>query len=610
MDNLSYLTIVGVIHEQTPLIVLLQIADAHGIDYDKTTINEPFFVKEIVNAIYEAEKESRPVGNLAVLARFVNKDTKWNRSKLQQAYNFLQSFVNCIDPLSLLPPNYTIGLQTCEQPLNVNAMILYKICKAYQLNINFYTTFEQMATAVKMLRTDPASLIRRVQSWVTDAGHRDLVNILLLSTHEIDDPEDEENTEDKNLDSGNFNVTQLDAMYTSLQNVHSLQRNLTPSTSAGAVSLAAIIYKKDISKSKYAIHEYNLLKTMGDNYVPYDKTMKYWYQQNSAYFDLTKTYNPIFSEMYYSPDTLIHFYNEFRVDPGEGIGALHLGLLTDNFFWGPLPGMSDETPILLSDVSEVEYGELLCYGEYNVKLTPISLDELIDTFTTNRDFTSPFQRNSVLTASVIRKLKHLLLMKTGVKSLPLSEATITKRKELYDVIVSVENLQKTQDIPTRKLIERYKGSAPVEKQQIAKILTQLLHAGMYMRGWKGGAEPYPVNLALVPTSEEVNVDFNVTKSIVELRDMCQEPKFLDIGTQILELPLIKYVDGQYQTSTSKSNGLTIRDRLNIVTQGTASGNVSSCIRLSSNWICATAHRYLTTLGFKEPFNISELRSIS
>ena len=80
MDNLSYLTIVGVVHEQTPLIVLLQIADAHGIDYDKTTINEPFFAGHcpeapVMPGVLQIEALAQ-VGAILALREFEDRDGK------------------------------------------------------------------------------------------------------------------------------------------------------------------------------------------------------------------------------------------------------------------------------------------------------------------------------------------------------------------------------------------------------------------------------------------------------------------------------------------------------------------------------------------------------
>src|SRR5438093_207691 len=100
------------------------------------------------------------------------------------------------------------------------------------------------------------------------------------------------------------------------------------------------------------------------------------------------------------------------------------------------------------------------------------------------------------------------------------------------------------------------------------------------------------------------IAINVTNSIALFENSC---KSLDkVGTLIINLPLVIYRDGAYQTSNEARNGYTIGERVNIVKKGNSTGNTASCIRLSSNWICSTAHKYIVSLGFPAPFDIFNL----
>jgi hypothetical protein len=62
---------------------------------------------------------------------------------------------------------------------------------------------------------------------------------------------------------------------------------------------------------------------------------------------------------------------------------------------------------------------------------------------------------------------------------------------------------------------------------------------------------------------------------------------------------------------NEEQGLTIEDRIGIISEGDISQNVFSCLRMSSNMIVATAYYFLVAV-FQEdpPFPIHELDLIS
>jgi hypothetical protein len=189
----------------------------------------------------------------------------------------------------------------------------------------------------------------------------------------------------------------------------------------------------------------------------------------------------------------------------------------------------------------------------------------------------------------------------------LSLETVRVRSRLLESINGVEMLTRAKDEPTRQLAFSYRNADVGTKYAMKNALTQLLHVGMYMRGWMGSGD-FPVIRSVVPIEKEPEVAINVTKSMAEYDSICRS--LGKLGSLINDLPLVLYRDGQYHMSNCSREGYTIMDRINIVRQGDRTGNVASCIRLSSNWLCSSAHKYMMAIGLPAPFDIFSLRHIS
>jgi hypothetical protein len=621
LQQLSRLLITGHVHEHVPMCVLMEIADAHGITYSNKDPEKPKFAHHLLASIHQTNiptmSEAKTLTEWQYVVRFINKYSPWPQSKLVVAYNFIIEFMNNGDPLSKIPANFIYGLQTPDNPCNVNACVLYKTCVYHRLNTNSRTTIEQMARAVRMLRDETESIIRRAEFFIKrDAKRTDLINILMLSPHEVQDPEPAiiEIAPDYNaLPELEISYDLLTRIHQSLTNIQTLQKKIDPTSSDGAVALAAINYNIDISKSMDSIREYRILRINGrDTYQPVDKWMKYWYQKNPTIFDLSVTFNPLFPTQFYNNRQLEAMvthagYTNADVSNTESYELLQLAYVAETFYLGEMPNMrSSKTSIDLDDVPDIPYGQLLCFGQMDAPLKPISVSELIDLFNANQNFSSPFHHDAVFTTTAINKLKLILQSPSGpIPSMMLSPETIRIRARLLEVITGIELMSYHGDEPTRQLISSYRNVDPGTKQTIRQALNQLLNAGMYMRGWSGSGA-YPVSYA--PPNDDVTTAMNVTNAISQYESTLRS--LGKLGLQINNLPLVAYKDGQYQVSTDDHNGFTIGDRVAIVKQGKGTGNVASCIRLSSNWICSSTHKYILSLGFPAPFDIFSLREIS
>ena len=623
--QLSRLTITGHVYEHTPMCVLMEIADSHGIKYEQKDYEKPNFAHHLLASIHQTPVPSISTGDIKEMAqwqfvaRFVNKHSQWLQGKLTIAYNFLVEFMNNEDPLIKIPHDFVIGLQTPDNPYAINACILYKTCIHYRLNVNSRTTINQMAYAVRMLRENVESVIRRAEAFVKrDAKRLDLINVLMLSPYEIQDPDPmiiETPINHEIIPKVDTTHDLLVRVHESLVNIRTLQQKIDPTTDAGAVALAAINYNIDISRSADPTREYKILRISGRNdYRPADPWMNYWYQRNPIIFDLTVTFNPLFPVQFYDVNLMISLvqnegYTTEEMANIEPYELLQLAYVSDSFVQGEMPNLKSRmTPIDLDNVDEVPYGQLLCYGQFDAPWRPITINELTELFNANQNFSTPFGANIVFSPTAISKLKIIAQSPSGPNpNIRLSQEAVNARANLLEAINGVELLFRNNDEPSRQLALTYRNADPDTKHAIRNSLTYLLNAGMAMRGWLGSGE-YPVLKAPVPPGREHEVAINVTDSLAKYEASCRS--LGRIGTLINNLPLVTYKDGEYQASVSPSDGLTIGQRISIVKEGEQTGNIASCIRLSSNWLCSSAHKYIMALGFPSPFDIFHLRHIS
>lgn len=623
--QLSRLAITGHVYEHTPMCVLMEIADAHGIKYEHKDYDKPNFAHHLLASIHQtpvpsiSTDEIKEMVQWQYVARFVNKHSQWLQGKLTLGYNFLLEFMNNDDPLNKIPLDFICGLQTPENPYAVNACILYKTCIYHRLNVNSRTTINQMAYAVKMLRENLESVMRRAEAFVKrDAKRIDLINVLMLAYYEVQDPDPmiiDNVTNYEIVPKVCTTHEHLLRLHESLTDVRTLQQRIDPTTHSGAIALAAINYNIDISKSSDPTREYKILRIAGRNdYKPADPWMNYWYHRNLSIFDLTVTFNPLFPTGFYEINRMISMvqnegFTSTEMSNVEPYELLQLAYVSDTFYQGEMPNMkSRQTPIYLDDIADVPYGQLLCYGQFDSPLRPITILELTELFNNNLNFSSPFGTDVIFSTASINKLKLIAQSPSGPNpNVRLSPETVAARSRLLESINGIELILRNNDEPSRQLALTYKNSNPDTKQSIRNALTHLLHTGMYMRGWSGSGD-YPVIKAPVPPEKEPDVAINVTESIARYEAACRS--LGKIGTQINDLPLVTYKDGEYQASNCISDGITVGQRLSIVKEGDQTGNVASCIRLSSNWICSSAHKYMLVIGLPNPFDIFHLRHIA
>lgn len=624
--KLSRLTIIGEVSEKIPVCVLTEVADAHGIYFSEEDRLKSKFVSSLVVSILNTPTVEISINNIEpthmqYIASFVNRDTSWNKTKLLEAFNYLMKFTSNEDPIQYILENNVFGSQTMQQPLSVNSCVLYKICCYHNIFTDSSTTFEQMTIAVKLLKTNITSITNTLNFFIkNNANKADLINMLLSTNKEFVDPNLPIicNETDLNLiqtPKQKIDHTLLSKIYCSLDDKTSLRMRIDPTTEPGSISLAAINFSLDISKSNYPVMEYiNLRSCQRDNFVPVDPWLKYWYKENPNIFDLTVTFNPLFCDKFYKQHMLSIVTNEgytsTEITLENFYELLQLAYVSKTFYQGNVYGVkSGITPLVNDTVDDIPYGELLCYGQMDSsEMEVISISELIDLFNENKNFSSPFTGSSVFSATSVNKLKLIANSRYGCNnSKEVSQSTLELRSRLLEVIISVELLTSRIDLSTRKLITAYSASSLIKRKDVIDCLTNLLHLGMFMRGWSGEGD-YPIvqSNGLITTEEEKAV--KVTEALNKYESSVTS--LVSFGIYVNRLPLVIYKDLEYQPSISRKEGLTIGDRINLIKQGDKLNNIESCIRLSSNWISSSAHKYMIAIGLEPPFHIWKLNHIS
>lgn len=629
--KLSRLAITKEINDFTPFCVLLEIADAHGINYDEKDLMRPNFQASLKESIIMQENipEYKNIENprdLQHIARFINKYKSWPKSKLIIAYNFLSQFISDNDPLNLVDLNSltaeNIGLQTPDNPSNINACILYKTCIYHGIKITVRTTLIQMFNAVKLLNCNSESLMRRVNLFLErDVKRIDLINILMFSPYAVIDPEGEnivklDDILPNHLPKSKYNYEIMSQLHESLSDLQTLRSRITPNTHEAAIALAALNYGLDISKANDNLQEYRNLQLSGRNsYIPVDPWMNYWYARNPSIFDLSVSFNPLFPSSFYNENHLANMTHMQGYTSSDYLYAnpyelLQLSHVIETFHVGEFPNLiSRKTSIDLDDIDEISYGQLLSFGQMEETLQPITMNELINLFNANQNFTNPFKRDDIFSELAIKRLKNLLIQNYGpLPNKQLSTATLEVRRNLVNSINQIEIMISENDDLTRQFILLYTRGNYEIQCEIRGILYKLLDISMYMRGWKGNDDVLPVIKTIVSSDYEPQMTLNITNSMNDYQFLVE--KAGSLGIQINNLPLVRYRGGEFQVSILESNGLTIGDRLNIIRDGDKTSNLESCIRLSSNWLAATAYKYLTAIRESEPFNIDDLREIS
>ncbi len=607
------LKITGEISYDTPKVVIEEIANAAGIKYDSKneTVSYTNRIISKINKFSEKKIENHDIDSLRTIARYVNAHCKnWKKDVLMKAFFFLNSFEKDRD----VPTLKFFGLQTPENIKSVNASVLYKFCKKFNIFTNFFSSLEFMASSLKLyLGIDNPYLQNNIKMKIYDEirfnnGGEKLVNMMNLIG------------EDFSID--NKILPQHKKLVYSYEDYMKCADKIEkkfPENTLEAIVLAAVYEKIDITECEDPYTEYYLMKKKP--YFPFDKNLIDRMRETELHVDslrnpyLDTFFNPNLPENMYSRDDLISLYSlEGIVDEDQNrredyYTSLQLAYLTETFIHGRQGNIENEKNTFLEEFKDLEYDQVVIFGIRGAahKMRAYTYSELVETFSIYKRFTDPIT-GDLFTDEAINRL-YLLTQKDRRNTE--SEEVYKERLDLGEEIERIKIYISSKNEYMDEFLQKYDSLNELGKEKVENVLNNLLKSAMYMRNWDGISDyPLTVEATNFDTIKQIIVDDNVTTSLITFEKSLEYLKEYDLHEFILNLPLMQYQKEAniFVTSNDEAEGFTIKDRIRIVRGGESEG-LNSCIRLTSNKFAATAYFYMVLIGFRIPFSISEVSQI-
>lgn len=541
MLPLSRLLITGPITDHTPKPVITEILFFHNV----SNVGQLFTKKTIT--VHEDPDQ----GEFNDIAKFINPYEKWEIKNLLKAWYFIKAFMGRRVDVKWCLNN--VGLQCNEFPYSLNACMLYRICLEWSLPMRYKTTIDDMIAMIKI-------------SFIAPKSVRSIV-CLNIKAH-FDD--------DKDLEKLNMRLENIKKKI-------SKPELKDPSTNAEAIAISAIVYNEDITYSSNAIIDFYCYRM---NLKYNDTRMLDIYNNNRDILNLKKTFNPIFPLSYYKREILISLSNKFGFVRSLSNLDMYINLqfnhTTNNFYYGWQENLKrDTTAIEFEEVSGRK--DIICYGNFFDGFLPYTYTGLSHMYSTLNGIFNPDDTSEELPPRIVTTLLNI-----ANKNFP-ALATVIKRIKMLDSKID-DNL--------KSVLRWYLSISKEEQNHVYEVLDKILKLGMYMRGWKGENDIYP----LKDRPYDHNVDVYTTQAFFPLIDEYKNV----IGRKILNLPPYRFSFNTWKRSRDKKDGLTIHERLIKVKNNP---DIYACIRMSSNWLIWSAYKYMVLFGYSEPFNPSLVENI-
>ena len=573
----------GPLDENTPLVVLVEVAGSLGVEYNKDFLFLTRCLKTIVPYTIDSDKEFSKE-DLRDIARFVNynKDVIWNKNSLMLAFDHMMTFYDK-EKIELPPKDFVIGSKTTENPYSYNASMLYKLCK--QMGIKTYrsTSLERMGEIVKSVYTD----IEKIRSDLFEVLFgMDKYQLLSLSL---------------SFPSKQKTSLSLDQTLANFQNREYVLSRIYPQSDNEAITMAALIYRIDISESKYPSEEYVNMGIHG--WLPLDDSFKNRYMKNPDWYNVDITWRPMLRNMY-NNEVVKDFaikegFSASQILRNSSESLLYESRLTSNIYSGNHPDCKDDSCSITGEsFDSLRPRDIITYGIIGDNMKAYSIEGLLEFFTRYGDFLNPLNIKEEIKSSSIQKLINII-KRYGTRTL---------EKKVLDVIERKRSFSEY----GRKLNIIFRTSED-NSIYITNYLQKLLELGYYMRGWKVNSNnELPLNRSNTqfPANLQFEVDKNVCLALNEYETSLEiMPK--NLRDFILGLPLMTTHDSSgkitFGPQLDPDMGLTIHDRIKIIKDPE---NIHSCIRMGSNKLLASGYYYSLSCGIACPFDIKDVHEIS
>lgn len=567
----------------TPLCVLqeiirclgmsIEIEDIPGnvdamIEYMKTTeIHVPF-----------SETNEYTEDELAKISTFVSQtEGTWTNDNLIKAFRHLVEFEEC----KALDIHY--GPKTTGHPFSHDATMLYIHCVKHNIDVKNTDTFQDLVVYTKLTFAKTDALLDALCTKVCDITKGGIINMIKVSRQQSDE------FEFSDVPSGRIQQLKNSVISRSVL------------TDDEAVVVTAREFGIDISESSRPSREIIELQKGLKFHIDDDFTRNY--KRNPLYYDMTRFWKTHLSHLYTQKMEMKLLDNECVnhqeiSDPKQFLYEL---TLTKNIYQGVIPGVPvTETYVYRTPVGQLNPRHLLSYGVLQSKdMIVLTANEISNFFKSHCDFRDFKNEGQIISE---RNMKKLVMI---CSQFPQEQEFL----ELLQTIEDTKTLGTIVNGSMREFIAHCKASDSLTTQKINGIITKLFLLAMNMRGWTGNGEH--------PLAERRCQDYAERFEQIEdtstqgLRELIQLINELPDATKIMVkgLPLIKLSerDKTYYRSTNPDEGLTIYDRLVLIS--TKPDSIYACMRLSSNYLAATAQYYNALINSKNFFDIKDLEFI-
>lgn len=571
-------------YEELPPVCLLQILKCHGKDADESKFlsNEKYRYKcyqhimegeDLIVNLNKKKDLSRMIRYINPTGEFGDIDlVKHIAGTLQDPEKILNGFAN-----------YTIGFPTEQRPNSLPMDVLLWIAYYRGLVIEPKYTEQDIHRIITLSNLSEDALRTRL-----------LIRFLNMNSQEL-------------IRNYGHELLLTDDNFPKLEHIRDFPP--FPRFATEAIAMAASKHSRDISAAEDPMKEYeNILM----NKPTLDSKLLGYLQRDKFALDLRQRFRIHIPEHLYNTDSLKRMADE----EGYSIecNMSHYEYLRsvreyDTFYAfgkGPaesFPRSNDYLLIQGDRIDGLDRSELLCYGNIHksdASLTVISYQELLDTFKMYKEFRNPVSEGyQVFSDRSIRKLK-ILAQK------PCADARYHEvRLSLYRMIVHIETFIKKRNLDIMSIKNELNVNI-ISRNRMVMLLKQLLELGKAARSYDQTKDSFPYGLG---SATETQTETTVSNLLVSLYTMCQEETA--ISEKFLSLPMMRYVpsNSSFHTSQDEYDGLTVKDRLDILAKGDSVNEMSSCIRLTSNWFCHTSYYYLVMMGEDAPFDIASLKRV-
>lgn len=571
----------GPLTDDCPHVVLAELAASLGVACDVKELERFEYKCQIV---YYLERRCQPQTrnwkqvSTERLLTFLNPDPE-----LEWSYRGLEAALNNLERLDVLEPQARLrealeqgGLPTPTHPQRVPTAMLYRSLKEMGYLLHAQMGWEQLRELARLALLPTLERVAELEQRLASINPQELLrgHLLLL--------------EDGKCSSSSSSTS---SSCPELKKVELLQ----PRTDTQAVALGAKFYRLDLSRCKKPLLEF-YRRRQG---LPFAEAYCRQVQQlNPGAYDLGCSWHPELPESSYSPH-LSSVLQHYGVRDQEQLLDLHL---LSNFHRGAVHGLRNFLTITnREDLSELPpeapRPALVSFGSHGAGFQLHLASELSWGFEATMEFVNP--QGGFFEAAQIERLK--MLAHTGSRRHRHQSADW---QGLLAAIRKVELHHSSQDRYQRELKRAWSEMEAGQKEILIEVLELLLETAFKMRGWKAGQ---PLPLEIVPASDPVEVSLEVSQCLTRLEALEKaHPAMVD---KVYRLPLVEYKSGKYCPARSEREGFTLGDRLAIVRQGENTRNINSCIRVTSNWLLASCHRYLTALQRAPNFEVAKIRTI-